>query len=154
VRTYPCAKKVPKDRRKKSEAAVMANVQLESARSGNRWILRNNSGAFMDDTGRQVRFGLGNVSKKFNEHMKSSDLVGIESVVITAEMVGQTIGRFYAVEAKPEDWKYTGTAREVAQLKFIAKVNEMGGKAYFTNGLVDMVGNCPYIDPLVRSIKT
>lgn len=134
-----------------SEKRVQALAALAAARSGNSWLLRNNSGAFEDDTGRQVRFGLGNVSKKFNEHMKSSDLVGIESVIITADMVGQTIGRFYAVEAKPEEWKYTGTAREEAQLKFIAKVNFMGGKAYFTNGSVDTVGNCPYIDPLVRS---
>lgn len=133
-----------------SEKRVQALVALAAARSGNRWLLRNNSGAFEDDTGRQVRFGLGNVSKKFNEHMKSADLIGIESVVITAEMVGQTIGRFYAVEAKPEDWKYTGTAREEAQLKFIAKVNFMGGKAYFTNGVVDTVGVPLYIDPLVR----
>lgn len=133
-----------------SEKRVQALAALAAARSGNRWLLRNNSGAFEDDTGRQVRFGLGNVSKKFNEHMKSSDLVGIESVVITADMVGQTIGRFYAVEAKPEDWKYTGTDREEAQLKFIAKVNFMGGKAYFTNGVVDTVGVPLYIDPLVR----
>lgn len=138
---------------KKPEANVQAQVALDAARSGHRWLLRNNSGAFEDEQGRQVRFGLGNVSKKFNEAMKSSDLVGIESVVITPEMIGQTIGRFYAVEAKPEDWVYTGTPREEAQLKFIAKVNFMGGKAYFTNGTLDTVGNVPYIDPLVKGSK-
>lgn len=120
-----------------SESKVQALTALEAARSGNKWLLRNNSGAFEDESGRQVRFGLGNVSKKFNEHMKSSDLVGIESVVITADMVGQTIGRFYAREAKPEGWKYTGTPREVAQKKFIDKVNSMGGNAAFTNGTCD-----------------
>ena len=117
-----------------SEKRVQALAALAAARSGNKWLLRNNSGAFQDDTGRQVRFGLGNVSKAFNQHMKSSDLVGIESVVITPDMVGQTIGRFLAVECKPEDWKYTGTDHEVAQRKFISKVNEMGGRAYFSNG--------------------
>jgi hypothetical protein len=137
-----------------SEAAVQAQTALDAARSGNKWLLRNNSGAFEDKAGRQVRFGLGNVSKKFNAHMKSSDLVGIESVVITPDMVGQTIGRFYAIEAKPEGWVYTSTDREEAQLKFITKVNFMGGKAYFTNGVIDTVGNCPYIDPLVRGITT
>lgn len=112
---------------------------LRAARSG-RWLLRNNSGAFKDDTGRQVRFGLGNTSKKFNRVMKSLDLVGIEPVVITADMVGQTIGRFYARECKAPDWKYTGTDREVAQKKFIDKVNEMGGNAAFTNGTSETNG--------------
>lgn len=133
-----------------SEKKVQALVQLAAARRG-AWMLRNNSGAFEDESGRQVRFGLGNISKKFNEVMKSSDLVGIEPVVITAAMVGQTIGRFYAVEAKPEGWRYTGTAREVAQLKFIAKVNELGGKAYFTNGTLELTGESVYADPLTRS---
>lgn len=133
-----------------SEKRVQALTALAAARSGNRWLLRNNSGAFEDDTGRQVRFGLGNVSKKFNEHMKSSDLIGIETITITVDMIGQKIGRFYAVECKPEDWKYTGNAREIAQAKFINKVNEMGGKAYFTNGVIDSTGESIYDDPLTR----
>ena len=96
------------------------------------WALRNNSGAFIDATGRQVRFGLGNVSKKFNEVMKSSDVVGVEPVVITQAMVGQTIGRFWARECKPEGWTYKGTDREKAQKAFIDKVNSLGGNAAFT----------------------
>lgn len=133
-----------------SEKRVQALEQLKAARSGTRWLLRNNSGAFEDDTGRQVRFGLGNISKKFNEVMKSSDLVGIETIVITAEMIGQKIGRFYAREAKPEDWCYKGTDREIAQKKFIDKVNDMGGNAAFTNGTIESTGESVYSDPLTR----
>lgn len=95
------------------------------------WPLRNNSGAFTDTTGRLVRFGLGNVSKQFNEVMKSSDYVGVEPVIITQSMVGQTIGRFWCREFKPEGWTYAGTDRERAQKVFIDKVNSLGGNAAF-----------------------
>lgn len=133
-----------------SEKKVQAEMQLQAARDGNKWLLRNNSGAFEDDTGRQVRFGLGNTSAKFNKAMKSADLVGVESIVITADMVGQTVGRFFAVECKEEGWQFKGTERETAQHKFLAKVNEMGGKGVFFNGELETVGELVYIDPLVR----
>jgi hypothetical protein len=116
-----------------SESRVQSLVQLEAVKK-RIWPLRNNSGAMQDETGRQVRFGLGNVSKKFNEVMKSSDLIGVEPVVITQDMVGKTIGRFWARECKPEGWTYKGTEREIAQKNFIDKVNSLGGNARFTNG--------------------
>jgi hypothetical protein len=116
-----------------SESNVQAREQLKAARRG-AWLLRNNSGAHKDKTGRLVRYGLGNVSKRFNAECKSSDLIGVEPVLITADMVGSIIGRFVARECKPEGWKYMGTDREVAQLKFINKVNELGGNAAFTTG--------------------
>jgi hypothetical protein len=95
------------------------------------WLLRNNSGAWQDPTGRLVRYGLGNVSAQFNKVMKSSDYVGVEPIIITSDMVGKTIGRFYAREFKPEGWVFTGTDREIAQRNFIAKVNSLGGNADF-----------------------
>jgi hypothetical protein len=114
-----------------SESHVQSITQLEAVKRGI-WPLRNNSGAMQDAEGRQVRFGLGNVSKKFNEVMKSSDLIGPEPVLITQEMVGTVIARFWARECKPSDWTYTGTDREVAQKAFIDKVNACGGNAKFT----------------------
>lgn len=119
-----------------SEKRVQALEQLRAAREG-RWLLRNNSGELKTDDGRRVRFGLGNVSKQFNAVMKSSDLIGIKPILITPDMVGRTIGQFYARECKPEGWKYAGSPREIAQLKFIAKVNELGGDAAFTDGAID-----------------
>jgi hypothetical protein len=116
-----------------SESKIQSLVILRAV-ARRIWPLRNNSGAFIDNTGRQVRFGLGNVSKAFNQVMKSSDLIGIEPVVITEDMVGKTIGRFWARECKPEGWQYTGTPREVAQKNFIDKVNSLGGNAAFTAG--------------------
>jgi hypothetical protein len=123
-----------------SESRIQSLEQLKAAKRG-AWLLRNNSGAFYDAAGRLVRFGLGNVSKVFNEIMKSSDLVGVEPVLITPEMVGTILGRFVARECKPEGWKYTGTPREIAQLNFINKVNSLGGNAAFTDGIIDTVGN-------------
>ena len=117
-----------------SESRVQSLVQLEAVKR-RIWPLRNNSGALPNpDTGVPVRFGLGNVSKAFNEVMKSSDLIGVEPVVITQDMVGKTIGRFWARECKPEGWTFKGTEREVAQKNFIDKVNSLGGNAAFTNG--------------------
>ncbi len=113
-----------------SESRVQSLGILEAVKR-RIWPLRNNSGAWTDETGRVVRYGLGNVSKQFNAVMKSSDYIGVEPVVITQDMVGQTIGRFWAREYKPEGWVYTGTPREVAQKVFIDKVNSLGGNAAF-----------------------
>lgn len=130
-----------------NETQVNEQEQLAAAQRG-AWLLRNNSGAFEDKTGRQVRYGLGNVSKKFNAVMKSSDLIGGESVIITEDMIGMSMMRFLAVECKRPGWHYTGDEREVAQRKFIDKVNAMGGRAYFTDGTltytsVDLLGYPP-----------
>ncbi len=113
-----------------SESNVQSRGVLAAIKRGI-WLLRNNSGAWQDPAGRVVRYGLGNVSKQFNAVMKSSDYVGVEPVLITPDMVGKVIGRFYAREYKPEGWKYTGTERERAQLAFINKVNSLGGNAAF-----------------------
>lgn len=53
----------------------------------------------------------------------SSDLIGIKSVVITPDMVGQTVGIFLGVEVKTP----TGRPSKM-QLAFRAFVNKFGGK--------------------------
>lgn len=117
-----------------SETNVQAREQLKAARRG-AWLLRNNSGAFKDATGRLVRYGLGNVSKKFNAECKSSDLLGIEPVLITPDMVGKIIGRALVRECKPEGWTFNpNDDHEVAQKRFIDKCNELGGNAAFATG--------------------
>ncbi len=89
-------------------------------------VWRNNSGACKDETGRQIRYGLGNDSAALNKVVKSSDLIGIAPG-----------GRFLAVEVKPADWRY-GDARSVAQGNFLRRVNELGGIGTFASNVADV----------------
>ena len=118
---------------KKSEARVQQDAQLEASYGGGR-LWRNNSGAYLDRRGVQVRYGLCNVSKKVNKTIKSSDLIGITPVRITSAMVGKVVGIFTAVECKAEGWNYTGTEAEIAQKAFIELVKSLGGLAKFETG--------------------
>ena len=118
-----------------SENDVQARVRLAASQAGN-VLWRNNVGMLRDERGVPVRFGLCNDSKALNEHVKSSDLVGIKRLTVTREMVGSVVGQFYAREVKKVGWKYAGTPREVAQLRFIETVVAMGGCAGFTVGEV------------------
>lgn len=114
-----------------SEAAVQAQIILDSPNQGCA-MWRNNNGACKDDTGRMIRYGLGNISKKFNEVWKSSDLIGITPRLIMPWHIGQVWGLFTAVEVKDPGWKFTpGDARAVAQLAFINNVRQLGGIATF-----------------------
>lgn len=120
----------------KSEAWVQSVVRLEASKRGV-LLFRNNVGALRDETGRVIRFGLANDSSAMNGVIKSSDLVGQKSVMITESMVGTTIGQFTSRECKSPGWKYTGTPREVAQLAWITLINSRGGDAKFTDGGYD-----------------
>lgn len=54
----------------------------------------------------------------------SSDIIGIQSVVITADMIGQTVGVFLAEEIKTKIGRVS-----YKQKTFIDNVNEAGGIA-------------------------
>jgi hypothetical protein len=87
---------------------------------------RNNRGAFKDETGRFVRFGVGDPG--------GSDLLGWKSVTITPEMVGKKIAVFTALECKIPGWKPSGAAQIKhynEQLNFINAVKDAGGIAGF-----------------------
>lgn len=84
-----------------SESDTSQEMQM-NARHFNCLLMRNNNGACMDQTGRLVRYGLGNTSP--NQEFTSSDFVGITKVVITPDMVGKTIGVYTAIEMKKRDW--------------------------------------------------
>lgn len=132
----------------KSEDEIQQLIQMEAPKM-NSILLRNNSGALKDATGRVVRYGLGNNSKSVNETFKSSDLIGITSIVITPEMVGQTIGVFTAVEVKKENWKpfQPSNTRETGQGNFLNFVATKGGIAFFTNSIDT------FRDNMVRSLN-
>ena len=123
----------PTDPAVTSEAAVQSAVRLEASRSGC-LLFRNNVGAGLMDTGSFVRFGLANDSAQLNARLKSADLIGIRPVVITSCMVGRTIGVFLSREVKAAGWKYRGTEREQAQLRWAELIISMGGDAAFAVG--------------------
>lgn len=119
-----------------SEAALQNKIRVAESKLGCR-MFRNNRGVAFDKTGRPVRFGLGNDSPEANKVSKSSDLIGIEPVEITQEMVGHTIGRFVSLEIKKPGWKYSGNSKEIAQMNWIAFINALGGRAAFVSSMVD-----------------
>ena len=116
-----------------TEEGVQKYIRLSEAKKGN-VLWRNNVGAMQDDNGRVIRYGLANDSRKMNQYIKSSDLVGIRKVCITQDMVGQIIGQFYAIECKRPGWEYKGTEREEAQSRFLTLVTTNGGYAKFSTG--------------------
>ena len=116
-----------------SEAAAQAAVRLEASRAGSR-LWRNNNGAGKLDSGSFIRWGLANDSASLNAACKSADLVGIKPVLVTSAHVGTTIGQFLSREIKRPGWRYSGTDREVAQLKWIEILTGMGGDACFATG--------------------
>ena len=121
-----------------SEAAVQADIRVFASRRGCA-LWRNNSGSLQDSTGRWVRFGLGNDSKRINEVWKSPDLVGINPVRIGLEHVGSIIGQFWAVEVKESGWNFNPKdAHQCAQRNCLRTVNAMGGRGQFAQSVEDL----------------
>lgn len=117
------------------EAKAAQDIRLDAAACGvDLW--RNNSGAFQDVSGRWVRYGLCNDSAELNEHVKSSDLIGIRPMIITPEWVGHRVGVFIAVETKLPGWRLTpGDKRGQAQARFHDIVRADGGFAGFASSV-------------------
>lgn len=118
----------------KTETEVQNDVLLNTGKLGWR-LFRNNVGVAIRRDGVPVRYGLANVTKAMNQQLKSSDLIGIRPVVITQEMVGQTIGQFVAVECKSSRTNLTKqiSGRMIAQNNFLQLIKSLGGHAEFNN---------------------
>lgn len=123
----------PHDLTARSEAAIQNEIRMEASRRGGR-LWRNNNGAGKLENGSYVRWGLCNDSPALNAQVKSADLCGVYPVLITPGMVGTVIGQFWSVECKRPGWKYTGTDREKAQLRWIEMITALGGRACFSTG--------------------
>lgn len=121
-----------------SEAVNQQQVRLAHASIGP--MFRNNSGACTDNTGRLIRYGLGNDSARLNDEIKSSDLIGITPVRAYVEGIGWTVlGVFTAYEVKPSGWHQAPSdKRAVAQAKFHAIVRAAGGFAGFVTDVRDI----------------
>jgi hypothetical protein len=110
-----------------TESVTLQRVQLEAPRLGVT-LWRNNVGACRDDTGRMIRYGLGNISARSTAVATSSDLIGM-----TRD------GRFLAVECKRPDWRGTSlTPREGAQRRFIEIVRARGGVGGFVRNVEEL----------------
>lgn len=133
------------------EATVQNLTRVEHCKTTNGQIWRNNSGAYQDEFGNFVRYGLANESKQENELIKSSDLIGITPTLITQEMVGYWLGVFTAYEVKPSGWAMPtpiagrplhkqpeATKRAMAQAKFHEIVRAACGYAGFVTDPKDI----------------
>lgn len=95
------------------ESKVMREIMVLASRIGMH-LFRNNSGQYKTDAGHWVRYGLANPG--------GSDCIGWRPLIITSDMVGQTIAQFTAVEVKSESGKLSKE-----QETFLGIVNQCGG---------------------------
>lgn len=116
-----------------SEAQLSKDIQVQALRDYRCKLMRNNSGSFVDRTGRHIRFGLGNLSKVLWNKWKTSDLIGYTVVTVTPDMVGKSIAVFTAVEVKQPNAKKDD--RYKAQELFIKQVKSEGGIASICDSL-------------------
>lgn len=117
------------------ESDVQQLIQIDAV-NYNCILMRNNSGALKDIDGRVVRFGLGNISNKHSDKIKSSDLIGLTRITITPDMVGHTVAVFTAIEIKSPTWKSSPTdKRERAQRAFTDWIKNCGGISGFANSV-------------------
>ena len=116
-----------------SESRQQSLIRLDAAQNYV-WLTRNNVGALVDERGVPVRYGLANESKEQNKVVKSGDLIGIRSILIGPQHIGQVIGQFVSVECKWEGWTYKGDKHEVGQLNWCNFVLSKGGFACFATG--------------------
>ena len=122
-----------------SETAVQQHSRLLMARLGCQ-VWRNNVGAYKDEHGNYIRYGLANESKQENEKIKSSDLIGITPTLIEPHMVGYHLGVFTALEIKASNWHMTpGDKRALAQEKFHTIVRDACGFAGFVTDPADVL---------------
>ena len=115
------------------ESEVQTTLRIKASEKG--WRLwRNNVGAGKLENGAFIRWGLANDSAGMNKIIKSADLIGINPVLITQDMVGTVIGQFVSREVKAAGWQKRDTEREKAQQRWADLINSMGGDATITTG--------------------
>jgi hypothetical protein len=107
-----------------TEQQIQQAIRLALGRGDTR-LWRNNTGTLMDKHGRPVQFGL---------CKGSADLIGLRTITITPEHLGQRLAVFAAVEVKSA----TGRATP-EQLAFIDVVQQMGGFAGVARSVDDAV---------------
>lgn len=114
-------------------------IELDAAQTYNSQLWRNNSGAqtIFEENGskRHLRFGLGNISKAWNEKFASSDRIGGTPILITPDMVGQVVLVLTSIEVKREGWTFTGKGSEPQQKEWIDLIKQRCGIAGFASSV-------------------
>lgn len=102
-----------------NESEFMNLRMVQASKEGKR-LWRNQVGKYELKDGRWLSSGL---------CIGSSDLIGIETILITQEMVGTTIGRFVA-----EELKVGKEQPSKEQENFIRVINKMSGRGEVVRG--------------------
>lgn len=97
-----------------SEQQIQQQLRLALSRGPVR-LFRNNTGVLLDRQGRPVQFGL---------CKGSSDLIGLRTITVGPEHVGQRLAVFAALEVKAPKGRLTAEQRS-----FLEMVEGMGGFA-------------------------
>ena len=105
-----------------SEQSIQQRIRLACSRGPVR-LWRNNTGRIVGKDGRMVTFGL---------CPGSADLIGYRTIVITPDMVGQTVAVFAAVEVKAQRGRPT-----TEQAAFLDHVTAAGGLAGIARSVED-----------------
>jgi hypothetical protein len=105
-----------------TEQQIQQAIFLELGRGPVR-LWRNNTGTLLDRQGRPVQFGL---------CKGSSDLIGLRSITIGPEHLGQRLAVFAAIEVKSATGRVT-----TEQAAFIDQVQQMGGLAGVARSVSD-----------------
>lgn len=122
------------------ELTLQNRIRLEWPALTGGPIWRNNVGACRDETGRMIRYGLCNDSAQLNRQIKSSDLIGIQPMLVEQRHVGTVVGVFTAIECKAPTWRMRpGDERATAQARFIDIVREHGGRGGFARSMDDVM---------------
>lgn len=106
-----------------NQETVLQNQIRLAISSPNVRMFRNNVGAYKNDDGRLVEYGLGK---------GSSDLVGFVVREITPDMVGKSVAVFTAIEIKTAKGRLSDT-----QQAFINMVRNKGGLAGVARSIED-----------------
>ena len=115
------------------ETTIQQQIRLALGTRPDLRLFRNNTGTLPDPrTGRPVQFGLAR---------GSADLIGLRSVTITPEMVGQQVAVFTSIEVKTAKGRPTE-----AQQNWLHMVRRAGGIAGIARSVSDalaIVGQHP-----------
>ena len=114
----------------KDETTIQQQIRLALGTRSDLRLFRNNTGTLPDPrTGRPVQFGLAR---------GSADLIGLRTVTITPDMVGQQVAVFTSIEVKTP--KGRPTAEQQNWLHMVRRAGGIAGIARSVRDANEIVG--------------